>query len=112
LVGRFILKAPSGEEGFMDVSLSGTNSGDKGDFNDYFLTEDPRKTHRWPEKVWSTIEEKKVFIGMTAEQACMSWGKPKDINRTISGGNVREQWVYRGRSYLYFENEILTGIQN
>lgn len=116
---RFILKAPSGEEGFRDVTLSGTNvfsisgdkPGDKQRFSDYFLTEDPRKTHRWPEEVWAVIEKGEVFVGMTAEQARMSLGEPKEINRTITGNILSEQWVYRTGSYLYFKNGMLTGIQ-
>ena len=113
---RFILKTPSGEEGFIDVNLSGTNVPsrlrDRERFNDWFLVEDPRKTHRWPEKVWVAIEEGKVFIGMTAEQARMSWGKPKEINKTITGNVKHEQWVYGSGSYLYFDNGILRSIQN
>lgn len=113
---RFILKTPSGEEGFIDVNLSGTNvpSGlrDRERFDDWFLVEDPRKTYRWPEKVWAAIEEGKVFVGMTAEQARMSWGKPKEINKTITGNVEHEQWVYGSGSYLYFDNGILRSTQN
>lgn len=112
---RFILQTPAGEEGFQDVNLTGTNvsSGlrDLNRFDDYFLTKDPRKTYKWAKKVWAAIEEGKVFIGMTAEQARMSWGKPEEVNRTITGNVKHEQWIY-GNSYLYFENALLSGIQN
>jgi hypothetical protein len=110
---RFILQTPSGEEGFIDVSLSGTNvSSGRGNFDDWFLVEDPRKTYRWPEKIWSAIEGGRVLTGMTAEQARMSWGKPKEVNRTITGTSTHEQWVYGSGSYLYFEDAILKGVQN
>jgi hypothetical protein len=54
-----------------------------------------------------------VRIGMTqAEVLASSWGKPDDINRTITAYGTREQWVYGYRSYLYFDDGILTAIQN
>jgi hypothetical protein len=53
----------------------------------------------------------RVWIGMTKEMAVESWGRPDDINRTVSASNIHEQWVY-GRQYLYFENGILTTFQD
>ncbi|WP_211147016.1 hypothetical protein [Paenibacillus dokdonensis] len=54
-----------------------------------------------------------VSIGMTKEEVLAStWGKPKDINKTTTANYVSEQWVYSGYRYLYFENGILTTIQN
>jgi hypothetical protein len=47
-----------------------------------------------------------------AEVLASSWGKPDDINRTITAYGTREQWVYGYRSYLYFDDGILTAIQN
>ena len=53
-----------------------------------------------------------VSIGMTAADAvASSWGKPRKINRTTRANSVREQWVYDG-GYLYFDNGVLTSIQN
>jgi hypothetical protein len=49
---------------------------------------------------------------MTAEQAELAWRKPNNINRTITKWGVHEQWVYGGHGYLYFEDGILTAIQN
>jgi len=113
---RFILQTSSGKEGFRDINLSGTNTSnrlrDNVRFKDYFLTKDPRKTYKWPDKVWSSIERESVFIGMTAKQARMGWGKPKTINKTTSNNTISEQWVYSSGSYLYFENGVLTTIQN
>lgn len=62
------------------------------------------------------IKQKKrkegVLIGMTQQDAIdSSWGKPNKINRTTTSNGVREQWVYGG-NYLYFQNGILTTIQN
>lgn len=57
------------------------------------------------------ILENKVRIGFTAEMCRYSWGNPIDINKTTGSYGVHEQWVYDD-SYLYFENGILTTIQN
>lgn len=55
-----------------------------------------------------------VSIGMTRQQVLeSSWGQPMRINRTTTAGHEREQWVYPGlRNYLYFEDGVLTAVQN
>jgi hypothetical protein len=54
-----------------------------------------------------------VSIGMTQQQVLdSSWGRPTDINKTITEYGTHEQWVYNGYNYLYFEDGILTSIQN
>lgn len=61
-----------------------------------------------------TIIEERVRIGWSKEMCREAWGKPDDINRTIGSWGTHEQWVY-GKincNYLYFENGILTSIQN
>jgi len=76
----------------------------------------------WP---WNSILQGHVWPGMTDEQAAIAWGRPTKINRTITTHGVREQWVYSGDGsiardlyrrtrtcYLYFENGILTAIQD
>ena len=51
-------------------------------------------------------------IGMSALQVMNSrWGQPIRINKTSSAGVTREQWVYEGNNYLYFENGKLRTIQ-
>ena len=56
----------------------------------------------------------KVRLGWTEKMCIESWGKPDDINSTIGSWGTHEQWVYGEIycSYLYFENGILTSIQN
>ena len=49
---------------------------------------------------------------MTKNDCRLSWGKPENINKTSGNYGVHEQWVYGNHSYLYFENGILTTIQN
>lgn len=54
-----------------------------------------------------------VTIGMTEQDVLDSrWGKPQSINRSTYSFGVHEQWVYGGHNYLYFENGILTAVQN
>lgn len=66
----------------------------------------------WSKDDCGIIAEGKVNIGMTAEQAIAAWGRPNDINKTTYSFGVHEQWVYGISSYLYFEDGILTTIQN
>lgn len=57
--------------------------------------------------------KKGVHIGMSREQVAGSnWGRPQHVNTTRTRYGVREQWVYGGRNYLYFEDGVLTTIQN
>lgn len=56
-----------------------------------------------------------VEIGMTEEQVLATcYGMlQRHVHRTEIPGHVHEQWVYPGySSYLYFDDGILTGIQN
>ncbi|HME26491.1 MAG TPA: hypothetical protein VKI44_35060 [Acetobacteraceae bacterium] len=52
-------------------------------------------------------------IGMTPEQVIndTSWGRPNRVNRTTTAAGEREQWVYPGQHYLYFENGRLAAVQ-
>lgn len=64
------------------------------------------------EDIATLIMKKQVRRGMTTEQCRAAWGRPRDINRTTGSYGVHEQWVYDGYNYLYFEDGILTTIQN
>lgn len=57
------------------------------------------------------IAEGKVQIGMTKQMCLDSWGEPNDVNTTIVANKTHEQWVYGYDRYLYFDNGILTAIQ-
>jgi hypothetical protein len=115
---RFILRADDGREGFLDVQLSGTNVGEilrnqrASSFEHYFSETDPRLQHRdWSARVWDAIMRQTVFVGMTAEQAEMSWGEPHDVNHTITSGHRTEQWVYGNGKYVYLRDGVVSGIQ-
>lgn len=108
---RFIVRTPALTEGFADVCWSGTNGNlDGRDFESLFLQTDPRKTHNWSGEVWSAIEDEKVFVGMTAEQALMSWGKPVRSNRSTSTSGATEVWDYPSNASLYLKDGAVTSI--
>ena len=52
-------------------------------------------------------------IGMTSKQVRnnTNWGEPLSIRTTITKYGKQEQWIYEGYQYLYFENGVLTTIQ-
>jgi len=54
-----------------------------------------------------------VAIGMTASQVRASnWGRPEKVNRSSGSYGTHEQWVYGGNNYVYFQNGVVTSIQN
>jgi len=69
-----------------------------------------RKYHL-PSDIENLIIEKRIRIGMTKQQVILSWGKPERINRSVGSWGIHEQWIY-GRTYVYFENGILTAWQD
>ena len=58
-------------------------------------------------------KSKGVSIGMSEDDVRnSSWGSPESINTTTTGDTVHEQWCYANNNYLYFDDGILTTIQN
>ena len=54
-----------------------------------------------------------VSVGMSQQDVLdSSWGRPERINQTVTGRGIREQWVYPGAQYLYFEDGVLTSIHS
>lgn len=54
---------------------------------------------------------KEPKIGMTASEVENStWGKPNKKNKDTYSWGTKEQWVYSGYKYIYFENGIVTSI--
>jgi hypothetical protein len=63
-----------------------------------------------------------VKIGMTLDQVVASqWGRPDDRHTTTTDPHRHEQWVYnlgalckptQHQSYLYFDDGVLTAIQD
>jgi hypothetical protein len=78
----------------------------------YIIEENKAKEYRnrFGEAYWKSILNNKIRIGMTDEMCRLSWGEPKEINKTITKNIIEEQWVY-GSNFLYFTNGKLTAIQ-
>ena len=38
-----------------------------------------------------------------------SWGSPQKINRVINGNVIKEEWIFNN-TWLYIENNMLTGL--
>lgn len=68
--------------------------------------------HKYGNKYGTLICDGKVCLNMTKEMCIAAWGEPLYVNSTIVKGLVHEQWVYGWHTYLYFDNNILTAIQN
>lgn len=59
------------------------------------------------------VEIKEPSLGMTKNEVRNStWGEPEDINKTTTAYGTREQWCYSGYKYIYFEDGIVTSIQD
>lgn len=58
------------------------------------------------------IAEGRVRVGFTKQMCIDAWGEPQKKNKTTTRYGTSEQWVYSLNSYLYFEGNKLTSIQN
>ncbi|MBQ6084669.1 MAG: hypothetical protein IJK92_10025 [Bacteroidales bacterium] len=67
---------------------------------------------KYGEKYGKLIINGQVVIGMNKEMCRYAWGNPSEINTTTVANHIHEQWVYSLRCYLYFDDGILTAIQN
>jgi len=66
---------------------------------------------------WSLVEQGKIAIDMSPLAVTCAWGKPDDVNRTVTAAGVHEQWVFcetrcSDASYVYFESGRVVSIQN
>jgi hypothetical protein len=116
---RIVVKNDAGQEGYFDIAMSPTNIRDTshlvlGDaaVAQYLASNDPELGHKWPAKIWAAIEDGNVLLGMTAEQARLSWHDPKDISRAAITDGFREHWTYPGHRYLDLKNGVVTEVQN
>ena len=48
----------------------------------------------WSLLVLEAVTAHELLLGMTPEMVVESWGRPADINRTVSVYGILEQWVY------------------
>ena len=77
------------------------------DFDKAFSFEDPKKKYpKIKNEIWTVIQNESMRIGMTKEEAELSWGKPKEI---VLNGST-EQWVYENFGTLTFKNGVVIKI--
>lgn len=82
--------------------------------NEWIENYEKKKTLKKEMEEFSEEQAKKPLptIGMTKDEVLESkWGKPFNINTTTTKYGVSEQWVYLDNKYLYFDDGVLTGIQ-
>lgn len=111
---RFILELPNGEQGFADVAVSQTNISEtlasNYTFSEYFYEQDPHTLYSFSADIWAAIEDRKVLIGMTKEQASLAWGYPASVKNTETQAGISTFWHYlNGRSIL-FSNDLVSVI--
>ena len=70
-----------------------------------------KKHPTWDREICGVIAEKKIRIGMTAEQIRAAWGKPEKVNSTITARGTHEQWVYGDGQYVYFDEGVMRSLQ-
>jgi hypothetical protein len=70
-----------------------------------------KKHPDWNRDVCETVAKGKIRIGMTSDQVRASWGKPGQINETLVADHKHEQWVYFESSYVYFDDGVMTSLQ-
>ena len=118
---RLVLETLTGEQGYVDVVLSGTCAAKDANsqyrvmnqpYSALILSEDPHKTYNWPEKVWKAIESGRVIAGMTMQQVLFTWGEPLDRTKIVGDDVADEKWYYRAKqlledvTYVYFKNGV------
>jgi hypothetical protein len=63
-------------------------------------------------KISLAILNRKIVVGMTADEARRSWGEPIKVNASVGSYGRHEQWVYPGSQYVYVENGLVTAAQS
>jgi hypothetical protein len=71
----------------------------------------------WKDEDVASVACRKIRIGMDAEQVIAAWGRPQDINTTTTAYGRSDQFVWEDSDglpyqYAYFDDGILTSIQN
>jgi hypothetical protein len=69
---------------------------------------------------WDLIEQKTFRVGMSELALMCSLGRPGrygDMNQTVTASGTGREWVYRSCSacpatYIYAENQVITGFKN
>ena len=69
-----------------------------------------------PSGVKNAIADGKIYIGMKEEHLLASWGKPRDINKSVGSWGVHKQYVYgydvSSFQYVYVEDGEIVSWQS
>ncbi len=65
----------------------------------------------WSDEVLVLVICGGIQVGMTADQLRESWGKPEEINSTVTASSSHDQWVYGSRRYVYVRDGTVTSWQ-
>lgn len=61
------------------------------------------------------VSERRVVIGMRAEDVRQAWGEPASVNVSTYASGTQEQWVYRWsnskQQFVYFADGAVRSIQ-
>ncbi|OOG76167.1 hypothetical protein [Algoriphagus sp. A40] len=69
------------------------------------LNDRREKFHKkYGKEIGEKIAKQTIWIGMTEEMLLDSWGKPEDINQTVTKYSNRKQYVFGSGQYVYVEN--------
>lgn len=71
-----------------------------------------RLIKKYGKRKGTMIANRCVELGFTKEMVLEAAGQPQDINYSTGSWGRHEQWIYGGNQYYYFENGILTAIQD
>lgn len=80
--------------------------------NLFSLTDPKRSYPAISEHVWDNIRRGKVELGMTKDECRLAKGNPTDVNVGHDYSKTLLLWSYPDAMVLYFEDGILTGINN
>ena len=61
----------------------------------FFSSRDMAPFFKWPKKFQEAIRNRKLLVGMTAQQVLMSIGRPNQIEEIGDEKGVREEWSYK-----------------
>lgn len=75
------------------------------------------KRHSVPDEHLAALACRRIIIGMSGPEVISAWGRPQDINTTTGNYGRHEQWVWENSDgipyqFAYFENGVLTTVQN
>lgn len=96
-----LVKNKNGNVSNIDISKLNERNGR---FNVFEQSQYDIFLRKFGQKYMYLILQGKISVGMTAEMLKLSWGEPKNINRSSYGD---DQWVYDDQ-YVYLKNGVIT----